>query len=484
MIERNDTVAARRVLLRRTGRMAAVPDLEPLLVRVARHIADYRATAEQAPVFPDVDLRAVRHAIGGPLREFPEAAETVVDELIAGLEPAMVATTGPRYFGFVVGGALPAPTAADLLAVGWDQPAYNDLTSPAAALVEEVAGAWLIDLLGLPSTASFGFVTGGQGANTACLAAARHKVLADAGWDVERDGLVGGPPVTIVAGEERHATIDRSLRLLGFGTRSIEPVSSDHNGAIDIEALRRALTAKSGRPTIVCLQAGNVNTGACDELLGAIAVAREHGSWVHIDGAFGLWAAASPAKRHLLRGSESADSWATDGHKWLNVPYDSGYAFCAHPDAHAAAMAYSAAYLTGAARPALRSPGDYVPESSRRARGLATWAALRELGRTGIAELVDRCCELAGQFAAELGAIDGMSIGNDVVLNQVLVRFADDDATTDEVIGRVQRSGECWMGATTWKGRRYMRISVSSWRTTAVDVERSVRAIVDSFNRT
>lgn len=462
--------------------MAAVPDLEPLLVGVARHIAAYRTAAEQAPVFPDVDLRAIRDAIGGPLRPFPEEAEKVVDELIAGLEPAMVATTGPRYFGFVVGGALPAPTAADLLAVGWDQPAYSDLSSPAAAVVEEIAGAWLIELLGLPPGASFGFVTGGQGANTACLAAARHKVLADIGWDVERDGLVGAPKVTVVAGEERHATIDRSLRLLGFGTRSIEAVPSDGNGAIDVEALRRLLTAGAGGPTIVCLQAGNVNTGACDDLAAATSAAHERGAWAHVDGAFGLWAAASPTKRHLLRGLVTADSWATDGHKWLNVPYDSGYAFCAHPDAHAAAMAYSAAYLTGGPRPALRSPGDYVPESSRRARGLATWAALRQLGRSGTAELVDRCCELARQFAAELGAVEGVSIGNDVVLNQVLVRFADDDATTDDVIGRVQRSGECWMGATTWKGRRYMRISVSNWRTTAADVERSVRAIVDSFN--
>ena len=334
-----------------------------------------------------------------------------------------------------------------------------------------------MDLLGLPPGASFGFVTGAQGANTVCLAAARHKVLADAGWDVERDGLVGAPAVRVLAGAERHATIDRSLRLLGFGTGVIEPVDTDGNGAIDVGALRQVLAGRPSGPVIVCLQAGNVNTGACDDLAGAVAAARVHGAWVHVDGAFGLWAAASPPTRHLVTGMETADSWGTDGHKWLNVPYDSGYAFCAHPEAHAAAMAYTAAYLVGTAPPTVRSPGDYVLESSRRARGLATWAALRELGRSGVADLVDRCCGLARRFATQLTAIDGVTVANDVVLNQVLVRFDDDDATTDRVIECVQRSGECWMGSTTWHGRRLMRISVSNWSTTEADVDRSVRAI-------
>jgi glutamate/tyrosine decarboxylase-like PLP-dependent enzyme len=325
---------------------------------------------------------------------------------------------------------------------------------------------------------SFGFVTGAQGANTVCLAAARHQVLADAGWDVERDGLAGTPAVRIVAGAERHATIDRSLRLLGFGTGVIEPVATDANGAIDVAALRAVLASRPPGPAVVCLQAGNVNTGACDDLAGAVAAAHGHGAWAHVDGAFGLWAAASPATRHLVAGIETADSWGTDGHKWLNVPYDSGYAFCAHPEAHAAAMAYTAAYLVGGSPPTVRSPGDYVLESSRRARGLATWAVLRELGRNGVAELVDRCCALARRFASQLSAVDGISVANDVVLNQVLVRFGDDDATTDRVIDRVQRSGECWMGSTTWQDRRLMRISVSNWTTTEADVDRSVRAIV------
>ena len=452
-------------------------DLETLLVDAAHHVAAYRATVPDATVYPQVDLDAVRAALGHRLPDGPCPARDVVDQLVAAVEPAVVATTGPRYFGFVIGGATAAATAADVLAVGWDQPAYNHLSSPAAAVVEEIAGAWLVDLLGLPPGASFGFVTGAQGANTVCLAAARHKVLADAGWDVERDGLVGAPAVRVLAGAERHATIDRSLRLLGFGTGVIEPVDTDGNGAIDVGALRQVLAGRPSGPVIVCLQAGNVNTGACDDLAGAVAAARVHGAWVHVDGAFGLWAAASPPTRHLVTGMETADSWGTDGHKWLNVPYDSGYAFCAHPEAHAAAMAYTAAYLVGTAPPTVRSPGDYVLESSRRARGLATWAALRELGRSGVADLVDRCCGLARRFATQLTAIDGVTVANDVVLNQVLVRFDDDDATTDRVIECVQRSGECWMGSTTWHGRRLMRISVSNWSTTEDDVDRSVRAI-------
>jgi len=454
-----------------------VTDLETLLVDAAHHVAAYRATVPDATVYPQVDLDAVRAALGHRLPDGPCPARDVVDQLVAAVEPAVVATTGPRYFGFVIGGATAAATAADVLAVGWDQPAYNHLSSPAAAVVEEIAGAWLVDLLGLPPGASFGFVTGAQGANTVCLAAARHKVLADAGWDVERDGLVGAPAVRVLAGAERHATIDRSLRLLGFGTGVIEPVDTDGNGAIDVGALRQVLAGRPSGPVIVCLQAGNVNTGACDDLAGAVAAARVHGAWVHVDGAFGLWAAASPPTRHLVTGMETADSWGTDGHKWLNVPYDSGYAFCAHPEAHAAAMAYTAAYLVGTAPPTVRSPGDYVLESSRRARGLATWAALRELGRSGVADLVDRCCGLARRFATQLTAIDGVTVANDVVLNQVLVRFDDDDATTDRVIECVQRSGECWMGSTTWHGRRLMRISVSNWSTTEADVDRSVRAI-------
>jgi glutamate/tyrosine decarboxylase-like PLP-dependent enzyme len=287
----------------------------------------------------------------------------------------------------------------------------------------------------------------------------------------------------VVANGERHATIDRALRLLGLGTEALEPVATDGQGAIDVTDLARVLASRPPGPTIVCLQAGNVNSGAFDDLAAATPAARDHGAWVHVDGAFGLWAAANPGTRHLTRGIENADSWAVDGHKWLNVPYDSGYAFCAHADAHAAAMSYTAAYLTGQGQGGLRAPSDYVLESSRRARGFATWAALRQLGRTGLAQLVERCCSLARRFAEQLAAIEGVTVVNDVVLNQVLVGFGDDHRT-DQVVDEVQRSGECWMGATTWHGQRLMRISVSSWRTTTDDVDRSVAAVRAAIRRT
>lgn len=463
------------------GDNGGVASLRDSLIHAATHAADYRESAAARPVFPNgVDLDAVRAALGS-LGDGPTPAAAVVDELVAAVEPALVATAGPRYFGFVVGGALEAATAADVLTTGWDQPAFNAFTSPAAALVEDVAGGWLKELLGLPASASFGFVTGGQGANTVSLAAARHHVLAEAGWDVELHGLLGGPPVRVVANGERHATIDRSLRLLGLGVGALEPVATDIQGAINVADLSRVLASGRDGPTIVCLQAGNVNSGAFDDLTAATAVAHDRGAWVHVDGAFGLWATANAATRHLTAGIETADSWATDGHKWLNVPYDSGYAFCAHPDAHAAAMSYTAAYLTGQGHGGLRAPSDYVLESSRRARGFATWAALRELGRTGVAELVERCCALARRFAGQLSAVDQVTVVNDVVLNQVLVRFGNDDET-DRIIERVQRSGECWMGATTWHGQRLMRISVSSWLTTEADVDRSVAAILAAIS--
>jgi len=448
-----------------------------LLAQAAARAADHREQVDGLPVYPQkVDADALRAALG-ELADGPLPPALVIDQLADAVEPALVGTTGPRYFGFVVGGALEAATAADFLTSAWDQPAFNAVTSPGAAVVEDIAGTWLKELLGLPATASFGFVTGGQAANTVALAAARNYVLASVGWDVEQRGLIGAPPLRVVAGGERHATIDRALRLLGLGAGVIEPVATDDQGAIDVPDLERVLAGGAAGPTIVCLQAGNVNSGAFDDLAAATAAAHRHGGWAHVDGAFGLWATANPATRHLTAGIETADSWACDGHKWLNVPYDSGYAFCAHPDAHAASMSLTAAYLTGQGQGGLRAPSDYVPESSRRARGFATWAALRQLGRGGVAELVERCCSNARRFAEQLGALPGVAIANDVVLNQVLVDFGDHEST-DRVVERVQRSGECWMGATTWHGRRLMRIAVSSWRTTEADVDRSVAAII------
>jgi glutamate/tyrosine decarboxylase-like PLP-dependent enzyme len=453
-----------------------VDEYDALLHQVARRVADYRSGLPERRVTPSADTASVVEALGGPLPDGPTPPADVVELLATAADPGLMATAGPRFFGFVIGGSLPAATAADMLAVGWDQVAFNPVLSPAAAAAEEVAGGWLKDLLGIPSTASVGFVTGGQEANNVGLAAGRHHVLAEAGWDVERDGLAGAPAVPVVASEERHATVDRALRLLGFGTRCVEPVATDANGAIDPADLDRVLRREPPGPTIVVLQAGNVNTGACDDLVTCCRIARDHGAWVHVDGAFGLWAAASPATRHLVAGIELADSWGCDGHKWLNLPYDSGFAFCAHPDVHAAAVSYTAAYLVGSGAQTAPSLADLTLSSSRRARGFAAWAGLRELGRTGVAELVERPCRLARRFADGLTA-GGAEVANDVVLNQVLVGFGDDERT-DAVVAAVQRDGTCWLGGTTWRGRRLMRVSVSNWSTTEADVDRSVEAIL------
>ena len=453
-------------------------DLRDLLRYAADRAADYRDRVGEAPVYPyDVDLDKLRDALG-PLPDRPIPADQVVAELADLVEPALVGTAGPRYFGFVVGGSLDAAVAADVLTTGWDNFAFNAVSSPGAAVVEEVTGDWLKQLLGLPSTASYGFGTGGQSANTIGLAAARHQVLRAAGWDVEQDGLMGAPRIRVLANAERHATVDRSLRLLGLGAGALEPVATDDQGALDVDDLRVRLADGVDAPTIVVLQAGNVNTGAFDDVATAAEVAHERGAWVHVDGAFGLWAAASPRHRHLVAGVDAADSWGCDGHKWLNVPYDSGYAFCAHPDAHAASMSYTAAYLSGQGEGPVRHPGDYVIESSRRARGFATYAALRQLGRSGVADLVDRCCALALRFAERLDGQGGIRVVNDVVLNQVLLRCGDTDADTDRVLGTVQRSGVAWMGGTTWHGERMIRLSVSSWRTTEDDVDRTADAIL------
>ncbi|MGX1494661.1 pyridoxal phosphate-dependent decarboxylase family protein [Streptomyces tendae] len=450
-------------------------ELTQILRHAAEKAAAYRRALAERPVARPVDHAALRAAFSAPLDRPGADPRTVIDELVTVADPGLVATAGPRFFGFVVGGALPAATAADILTAGWDQNAFNAVLSPAAVAAEEAAGARLKELLRIPATASVGFVTGGQAANTAGLAAARQHLFAEAGWDVGRKGLDGAPRLRVVAGAERHATVDRSLRLLGLGADCLQPVRADERGALDVEDLRRVLTADPDALTIVCAQAGNVNTGACDDLRAVCDLTHARGGWVHVDGAFGLWAAASPATRHLVDGAELADSWACDGHKWLNVPYDCGYAFCSRPAVHAEALSYSASYLTRAeATPA--GGADYTAESSRRARGFATWAALRELGREGVAELVDRCCALARRFADGLSTA-GFDVVNEVTLNQVLVGFGS-DARTDAVVQAVQEDGTCWVGATTWRGRRLMRISVSGHATTEADVDRSVAAMV------
>jgi glutamate/tyrosine decarboxylase-like PLP-dependent enzyme len=450
-------------------------DLSRLLQAAATVAASYRMSLPGRPVSARRDLAQLRRSFGGPLQTTSVPPFEVLEALVNAADGGLVATAGPRYFGFVIGGALDAATAADILATGWDQCAFNAVLSPAAVAAEEAAGRWLKEVLRLPPRASVGFVTGGQAANTVGLAAGRHEVLARAGWDVEAQGLHGAPGVRIVAGAERHATIDRALRLLGFGTDVVEAVAADSNGAMDVEDLARVLGEGPAGPTIVCLQAGNVNTGAVDPLRPACEIARRHGAWVHVDGAFGLWAAASPTTMHLVDGAELADSWACDGHKWLNVPYDSGFSICADPVVHAAAVSYTAPYLAGSGGE-IMGGADFTLESSRRARGFATWAALRQLGRDGIAGLVERSCELARRFAERLVS-GGVEVANDVVLNQVLAGFGD-DVRTASVIEGVQRDGTCWVGGTTWRGRRLMRVSVSNWSTTEADVDTSVEAIL------
>ncbi len=454
-------------------------DLRRALHEAADAVADYREGLADARVTPTAGRDQVAAALPARLPDAPAATADVIAELTAVAGPGLMASSGPRYFGFVVGGSLDAALAADFLTSGWDQNGFNPALSPAAIAFEDVAGGWLKQILGIPAGASVGFVTGGQAANTAGLAAARLHVLESHGWDVGRDGLFGAPRVRVLAGAERHATIDRALRLLGIGEGALEPVPVLGNGEMDPAALAAALAGGPQAPIIVCAQAGNVNTGACDDL-GAIAdAAKAHGAWLHVDGAFGLWAAASPRTAALVQGVERADSWACDGHKWLNVPYDSGYVFCAHPQVHARAMTYVAAYLTGQVEGRTLGGSDFAAESSRRSRGFATWAALRTLGRSGMADLVDRCCLLARRFADGLAQLDGVAIANDVVLNQVLVRVGD-TRTTDLVEQRVQLDGTCWLGATTWRGERLLRISVSNWSTSEADIDASVEAVAQA----
>jgi glutamate/tyrosine decarboxylase-like PLP-dependent enzyme len=453
-----------------------VDDLGRALERAGEEILAYRSSMPERRVGATATRSEVRRLLDAPLDEEPAELEAVIQELIAAAGPGLVSSAGPRYFGFVIGGSVDAALVADLLTTGWDQNAFNEATSPAAIAFEDIAGRWLKEVLRLPASASVGFVTGGQAANTVGLAAARQHVLRKQGWDVGRDGLHGAVPVRVVVGAERHATIDRAIRLLGLGERAIVEVETLPGGGMDADALGRLLVDGPSGPTIVCAQAGNVNTGACDDLEAIAKAAKAVSAWVHVDGAFGLWAAASPHTYPLVAGIELADSWACDGHKWLNVPYDSGYAICAHPEVHATAMAYTAAYLTGQGVDREFGGGDFVPESSRRARGFATWAALRSLGRLGVRELVDRCCALARRFEERLGALDGVDVVNEVVLNQVLVRVGG-TAGTERMAKQLQDEGTCWAGATTWRGERLLRLSVSNWSTTEADVDQAVDAI-------
>jgi len=428
----------------------------------------YLAALDSRAVAPSPEALAALARFDGPLPERASSPDRVLAELDELGSPATVASAGRRYFGFVTGGSLPVTVAASWLASAWDQNAGLVACSPIGAKLEQVALDWLKDLFHLPRDSGGGFVTSATAANFSALAAARHALLARAGWDVEAQGLFGAPPITVVVGEEVHASVQKALSMVGLGRERVARVPCDAQGRM----LREKMPPITER-TIVCVQAGNVNTGAFDPVAEICEHVRSRGAWVHVDGAFGLWAAAAPARAHLARGIENADSWATDAHKWLNVPYDSGLVLTRHADSLRAALSVGAAYL---AQGEARIPYQYTPDFSRRARGVEVWAALRQLGRAGLEDLIERTCRLAEAFAAGLSR-KGFAVLNDVVLNQVLVSFGSPERTR-EVIARVQSEGTCWCGGTIWQGHTAMRISVSSWATTAADVDRSLAAIV------
>lgn len=442
--------------------------MSDLLRSVTERAINYQRDLDGRGVAPSREALARLEEFDVPLQDEPVEAAEVVELLDRVGSPATVATAGGRYFGFVIGGSLPAAQAATWLADVWDQNACLRVMSPVAIALEDVALRWLLEVLALPAGCGASFVTGASMANFVGLIAARHAVLERAGWDVEAKGLYGAPEVTVVVGEEVHATVIKALGLLGFGRERIVRVPTDGQGRMRVDEL-----PPMSASTIVCIQAGNVNTGAFDPAEEICAAAHGAGAWVHVDGAFGMWAAAAPRRAYLTKGIADADSWATDGHKWLNVPYDSGIAFVRQAEHLRAAMSLTAAYLPQAHG---REPLDYTPEASRRARGVAVWAALRSLGRKGVAELVERTCAHAARFAEGLRAA-GHDVLNDVVINQALVSFGDDE-TTRKVIKAIQEDGTCWCGETVWHGRVAMRISVSSWATTVEDVERSLDAML------
>jgi glutamate/tyrosine decarboxylase-like PLP-dependent enzyme len=442
--------------------------MSDLLDDAAKRASRYLESLNTRSVAPEQEAVA---ALARFHQDFPghaSTAEAVLAELDEIGSPATMASAGGRFFGFVIGGALPATVAANWLATAWDQNAGLVVTSPANAALENVSLRWLKDIFHLPVQSAGGFVTCATAANFSALAAARHALLARAGWDVEANGLFGAPPLTVIVGDEVHASVQKALSLVGFGRDRVVSVPVDAQGRMRLDAFPDV-----DDRTIVCVQAGNVNSGAFDPIAEICERAHSHGAWVHVDGAFGMWAAAAPARAHLVRGVEDADSWATDAHKWLNVPYDCGLVVTRNADALRMAMSVGGAYL---AQNEDRVPYQYTPDFSRRARGIEVWAALRQLGRPGLSDLIERTCRYAGQFAEGLRAA-GYHVLNDVVLNQVLVSFGSSERTR-EVIALIQRDGTCWCGGTVWQGHTAMRISVSSWATTEADVERCLAAIL------
>ena len=457
---------------------------QPVLERVTRHALDHLANLDRAPVSASATLAELRAGFDRPLADAGVDPVAVLNDIVAGASGGILGSAGGRFFGWVIGGSVPAALGADWLVSAWDQNAAIHACGPAVAVIEEVAGRWLKDLLGLPPQAAFAFTTGSQLAHVTALAAARHTLLARRVWDVETLGLVGAPRIRILSSHERHGSIERTVRLLGLGRESVIDLPTDTQGRLASDTLRTALEAGSVGPTIVILQAGDLNIGAFDPFADLIPLAHEHEAWVHVDGAFGLWANASPTYRHLLKGVESADSWVVDGHKWLNVPYDSGYVFVAEPRMLRDAISHRTSYtvfVEGA-----RDQIDWNPEWSRRARGVATYAAIRQLGRQGIADLIDRTCRHALALVTRIGALPGAEVVWTPTINQGLVRFlsrdadatnADHDNRTEEVIGHILNGGEAFFGGVTWRGMRCMRVSVSNWQTSDEGIDRAVAAV-------
>jgi glutamate/tyrosine decarboxylase-like PLP-dependent enzyme len=457
-----------------------MPSRPDLLKRTTDHAISYLDSIGDRHVGSLATGAELREQLGVPLPDTGDPEDEVIDALAMAGALGTVATQGRRYFGFVVGGSVPAATAADWLVSTWDQNAGLYLLSPVISVVEDVTAGWLKDLAGLPASWSTGFVTGCQAANFTALATARHHVLNQAGWDVEANGLYGAPWLHIVCSEESHYTIFNALKLLGLGAERVTRVPADDQGRMRADELARTLEALNG-PTIVCAQVGNVNTGAFDPIDEIATITSAHGAWLHVDGAFGLWAAASRTKAPLVKGINRADSVATDAHKWINVPYDSGVVFTAHPASHRRAMTLSAAYIIESSKE--RDPHEFVPEESRRGRAVPIYAALRSMGRRGFGDLIDRCCTLAVRLASHLRADPRVEVLNEVVLNQVLIRVraTDPDVATRAMIERLQQEGTCWASGTTWHGIAALRLSVSNYSTTERDIDRTAEAILESI---
>jgi glutamate/tyrosine decarboxylase-like PLP-dependent enzyme len=460
-------------------------DIPALFSKAAEHAAAFRADIAGGPQRPARSYGQCLDIFDEPLPEGACEPAAVLEELVAQAVPGLHAMAGPRFFGWVIGGSHPMGVAADFLTSAWGQNAGNHTATPAAAAVETVASAWLLELLDLPRKSSIGFVTGATVANFTCLAAARGAVLEKAGWDADAQGLFGAPEISVLIGDDAHTTVFSALQFLGLGHDRVIRLATDQQGRIRAEALAEAVERQNG-PMIVILQAGQINTGAFDDFKTLIPVAKTKGAWVHVDGAFGLWAQASPQKRHLSEGVELADSWATDGHKWLQTPYDCGYAIVRDELAHRRAMTIGASYLPLAGEEE-RDPSQYVPELSRRARGFATWAMIKHLGRDGITALVDQCCSAARLIAEALGRENGIAVLNDVQLNQMIVRFGahlpDDEADelTSRTIARLQQDGVIFAGGARWRGRQVMRVSVSNYQTDQQQAEAAARAIIDTY---